>query len=72
MDTNHRLASEEASPYKVMRRMDRRLRKHRVRSYYGYQINGPLGAKLLFDDFTIEIGGGNSLGDLRTLRRVRR
>jgi hypothetical protein len=59
-------ASEDAAPYKVMRRMDRRFRAHKVRSYYGYQINGPLGAKLLFDDQTIEIGM------FGTLRRVKR
>jgi hypothetical protein len=59
-------AREDAVPYKVMRRMDRRFRKHRVRSYYGYQINGPIGAKLLFDDQTIEIG---MFGTLRRIQR---
>ena len=50
------MVRDEPYHIKVMHRMDRRLRKHGVRSYRGYATKGKYYARLNFDDGHILMG----------------
>ena len=62
----HQIMSQASVRQKVLERMDRRLRTHRVRGYAGTHIKGSNFARLVFDNFAIEIG---PFGGMRRVSR---
>jgi len=62
----HQLMRQASVRQKVLERMDRKIRIHRVRGYSGTHIKGENFARLMFDDFAIEIG---PFGGMRRVAR---
>lgn len=62
----HEIMREASVQHKVMERMDRKIRVHRVHGYAGTRICGQYFARLVFDDFEIEIG---PFGGMRRVAR---
>ena len=62
----HQLMRQASVRQKVLERMDRKIRTHKIRGYSGTHMRGSEFARLMFDDFAIEIG---PFGGMRRVER---